>query len=317
MSIDTVADRATEQLSSCPLCGGASWKVLPLPGRWIGAEVFGDLQGRLGLVRCHSCQLVFANPRPTEGRLFTFYSGDTYSCHEATGSASAGAKADLLLERIATCLPPNTPRTLLDYGAGGGGFLSHARDRGWEVRGFEPGKRGREACQRAGLDVTDNLEELPSGEFGLITLHHVFEHLANPIEALDGIRRLLAEDGRLFIEVPNARSLRARLALPFLSRQFNIDERYRAYPIHLMYYSDRTLRGMLGKARWTVAGTFTLGMGMDEFILHSEPGSRQASCSNVARSVRPLPRRRLRHLLRDTFLRLGLGENLAALAYPG
>jgi SAM-dependent methyltransferase len=166
--------------------------------------------------------------------------------------------------------------------------------------------------------VTDNVEDLPSGEFGLITLHHVFEHLANPVEALDGIRRLLAKGGRLFIEVPNARSLRARLALPFLSRQFNVDERYRAYPIHLMlYYSDRTLRGMLGKARWMVAGTFTLGLGMDEFILHTEPDSRQTSGSTAARSVRPAPRRRLRHILRDTFLRLGLGENLAALAYPG
>jgi len=97
--------------------------------------------------------------------LSAFYSGDTYSGHEATGSASAGAKADFVLGRIAKYLPLDAPRTLLDYGAGGGGFLSHARNRSWKLRGCEPGKRGLEACRRAGLDVTDNLEELPPAEF--------------------------------------------------------------------------------------------------------------------------------------------------------
>jgi len=87
-------------------------------------------------MRCLGCGLVFINPRPSIERLTTFYSGDTYCCHSATGSASAGAKADYLLNRIAKNLPSGVARTLLDYGAGGGAFLLHARTHGWEVRGF-------------------------------------------------------------------------------------------------------------------------------------------------------------------------------------
>jgi SAM-dependent methyltransferase len=248
--------------------------------------------------------------------LSAFYSGDTYPCHDATGSASAGAKADFILERIAEYLPPEGPRTALDYGAGGGGFLSHIRNRGWKVRGFEPGKRGLESCRQAGLEVTDKLEDLSPGDFGLVTLHHVFEHLPNPTKVLDGVRRLLARDGRLYIEVPNARSLRARLAIPFLSRRFRIDERYRAYPIHLMYYSDRTLRAMLGKAGWTVEMTFTIGLGLGEFFIYPESTHKGTTRAGETGRVLPPPKRRLRYILRDAFLSLGIGENLAAIAYP-
>ena len=60
---------------------------------------------------------------------------------------------------------------------------------GWQVRWYEPGRRGLESCQKAGLEVTHKLEELSSGEYSLVTLHYVFEHLVNPIEVLEEIRR--------------------------------------------------------------------------------------------------------------------------------
>jgi|GEM_PF-2514477 len=314
-------DSAIECLRECPLCGNTSSTKLPVPGNWIGQEVFGDLQGKIGLVECRGCGLVFTNPRPSGEKLFEFYSGNTYSCHSASGSASAGVNADFILKRVGEYLPQNAPRTLLDYGAGGGGFLKCAQARGWQVRGFEPGKQGLISCRQAGLDVTDQLHELPSGAFGLVTLHHVFEHLHNPVEVLDGIRTLLAPQGRLFIEVPNGRSLRARLAFPFLSRCCSADERYRAYPIHLMYYSERTLRNMLEKAQWKVEKTFTIGLGLDEFFTECETSApsttpNQANRPGNAQQIATEPKRRWRHALRDAFLGCGFGENVAAIAYP-
>ena len=318
MMTDTIEAMSVERLDKCPLCDGPSWKTLPVPGRWIGLEVFEGTEGNIGLVRCRSCGLVFTNPRPSRERLSAFYSGDTYSSHEATGSPAVGSTADYLLQRIAKCLPHDTPRTMLDYGAGGGGFLSHAGNNGWSVRGFEPGRRGLESCRQAGLDVTDKLEDLPSGEFGLVTMLHVFEHLANPFEVLEGARRLLAKKGRLYIEVPNAKSLRARMAFPFLSRRFQVDERHRAFPIHLMYYSDRTLRRMLEKAGWTVEATFTHGIGLDEFFISPETsGNGPETTGNgieKSGSISRPPTRRIRHKLRDAFLSLGIGENVAVIA---
>lgn len=310
---------ACEMLACCPACERDSHAALPLPGHWIGGEWFAGLKDRLGLVRCRACGLVYANPRPSEHELGAYYAGDTYECHETAGSASAGAKADFLLDRIERRLPSEAPRKLLDYGAGGGGFLLHARSRGWDVNGFEPGRRGWEACRGLGLDVVADAEELPSGAFGLVTLHHVFEHLADPVGVLGEIRRLLAPGGRLFIEVPNAASLRARLSLPLFSRRFGFDERYRAFPIHLMYYKPATLRAMLAKAGWKVKAMFTAGLGVDEIFARSRPRTaskqRQAGQRGTSRPRKPA-RKRLRHIVRDCFLGMGFGENLAAVAAP-
>jgi len=294
------------------LCDHSDHTRLSTPGHWIGNEVFDSLRGTIGLVRCRGCSLVFTNPRPSPAALSAFYAGDTYECHDTATSRAANVKANFVLDRIEALLPSGSPRTLLDYGAGGGGFLLQVRARGWAGQAFEPGRRGLERCKRAGLQATSNLKELPSSAFGLITLHHVFEHLADPVGALHAVRRLIAPQGRVYIEVPNARSLRARLSLPMLSRTCGVDERYRAFPIHLMYYHVRTLRNMLLKGGWVVESTFTAGLGLDELSVKSAQPDRVAGLGQTHGRKRA----GLKRHLRDAFLRLGLGENLAVIAKP-
>lgn len=313
------------RLSSCPACAGASLTSLPTPGRWIGRGAFSDLAGILGLVKCRSCSLVFVNPRPSAERLARFYSGEVYDCHEPSESTTTDAKADYILGQIARYLPCDAPRRLLDYGAGGGGFLLQARERGWRVQGFEPGRRGLEFCTKERLNVTSDPEGIPPGKFGLVTLNHVLEHLEHPVEVLRGLRRVLNPAGRLYVEVPNAHSLRALLAHPRLTRRFGVDERYRAFPIHLMYYSARTLRRVVTAAGWEVESSATLGLGLDEFFVDaSAEASSDRACgdADAARThghpaaSAPDGSKRVRHLLRDAFLGLGAGENLAVIARP-
>lgn len=318
------ADAVT--LSACPVCAGERLDSVQTPGRWIGPEVFEPLRGRIGMMSCRDCGLDFVNPRPASERLGAFYDGSTYDCHETSGSSSAGDTAAFLLSRIEPWLPRAAPRSILDYGAGGGGFLLHMRERGWQARGFEPGRRGREACLAAGLDVTGNPDELPAGEFGLVTLHHVFEHLESPDEALSIVRRVLAPEGRLFIEVPNQDSLRARLALPSLSSRTRVDERYRAYPIHLAYYNASTLARVLANSGWTVETSFTVGMGLDEYLIAGETHAASTTAADAsatpavnapgAAAGAAVKQRRLRHRVRDAYLAMGLGENLAVIARP-
>jgi hypothetical protein len=169
----------------------------------------------------------------------------------------------------------------------------------------------------AGLNVTDNLDDLPRGHFGLITLHHVFEHLPEPTETLSQLRPLLAPNGALFIEVPNGRSLRARLSLPALSRTGWFEERHRAFPIHLAYYSPRTLQLTLESAGWRVVDLFTVGIGLDE-LRPDRPSQTQRTEPNRRQPPPATPKRkRVRHFVRDLFLRTGLGDNVAAVAVPG
>jgi SAM-dependent methyltransferase len=239
---------------------------LPTPGHWIGEHVFRRVGDDIGLVECRDCGLVFGNPRPCNDLLNEFYSGENYSCHAPNDHAGTGQKASFLLERIEQKVP--RPGRLLDFGAGGGWFLERARERGWDVIGFDVGQKSVLACRARGLHITQQLDTLPPHAFDVILLHHVLEHLTAPIETLIRLRQLLSARGRLFIEVPNARSLRARLSLSALSRYANVDERYRAFPIHLFYFGPRSLSIVLQRAQLCVESLETTGIGLDELIAH-------------------------------------------------
>src|SRR5439155_4856216 len=254
-----------ERISECPACGGNDFASLSVPGRWIGSQVFDSLRGTIGLMRCRTCGMRFTNPRPDLRALEAFYSGDNYSCHTASGASSGGKKAEFLLDQIELACGGKGPKTMLDYGCGGGAFLKRALRCGWDARGFELGRRGRDECLKAGLNVAATVAELPDHQFRVITLHHVFEHIHDYRTALTDIRRLLSPGGVLFIEVPNASSLRAKLSLRILSRRLRFDERYRAFPIHLAYFDKRSLGTLLRRHGWIIRRSFTSGLGVEEF----------------------------------------------------
>jgi SAM-dependent methyltransferase len=48
------------------------------------------------------------------------------------------------------------------------------------------------------------------GRFGLITFHHVFEHLENPLETLRHARQLLSPGGQILIRIPLSDSAAAQ-----------------------------------------------------------------------------------------------------------
>jgi SAM-dependent methyltransferase len=302
-------------LTHCPACDKSAFTPLPRPGHWIGGSLFEPLREKIGLNKCRACSLVFINPRPDQEALNSFYSGNTYDCHESAGSASAGAKAEFLLDKMQESASPEVPRTLLDFGCGGGGFLRHALARKWDARGFEPGRRGYLTCKEGGLDVVDQLSSLPSNYFGLVTMHHVFEHLEGHAGVLDAVRNLLVDGGQLFIEVPNADSLRAQLSLPILSQHMRFDERYRAYPIHLSYFNEKSLTLLMHNAGWQLDRVFTAGMGLEELITRDEtvrPSSTAKPSTNGSTSGSSPIRRAVKSLLYGA----GLGENLCIIARP-
>jgi SAM-dependent methyltransferase len=300
-----------ETLPACPLCGGKEFSRLTTPGHWIGEEVFGAWRGQLALVRCRSCDLRFTNPRPSQELLERFYQGATYCCHEPAPGADADTnKMKRLVTLLAEWAPRRQPIRLLDFGCGAGDFLAHAAGSGWDVTGYEPGRRGRENCRARGLNVVGRLEDLPPGRFDVVTLNHVFEHLADHRATLDGLRQLLAPEGCLYIQVPNARSLRARLSLPILSKRWGFDERYRAFPIHLTYFQAGTLRRLLEQSGYQVRRILTSGMGLEELLIRPDTGN---SAARPPASP-PMARRRLwRHFIKTLVYGAGLGEYLGVI----
>ena len=94
-------------------------------------------------------------------------------------------------------------KKVLDFGCGFGGFIKNISQVAESCVGVELGKIERKYLQEAGIECYKTIEEC-GGQFDVITLFHVFEHLANPREWLDKFSKHLCKGGYLVIEVPNA-----------------------------------------------------------------------------------------------------------------
>jgi len=108
---------------------------------------------------------------------------------------------------FAASIKGKSERRLLDVGCGYGIFLNLAKDQGWKVYGIE---LSEDACQFArknfGLNVfCGDLKEasFPKDHFDVVTLWNVLDHTTNPLEQLLEIKRILKDNGLLFIRLPN------------------------------------------------------------------------------------------------------------------
>jgi 2-polyprenyl-3-methyl-5-hydroxy-6-metoxy-1,4-benzoquinol methylase len=103
-------------------------------------------------------------------------------------------------------LLPN--RSILDFGCGEGGFLLKARELTTMAHGVESESRLFSHFQNLGLTVYQNLTEIPENVreegYDIITLFHVLEHLPDPKSILVELSKIIADVGKIIVEVPNA-----------------------------------------------------------------------------------------------------------------
>ena len=191
--------------TDCPLCGSDGFSEL---SRW-------DRRlKRLRHVRCLGCGLVRQNPLPSEASLAEYYATSYRRDYQGVSSGPSRRHrekslraARRRLERLAPLLSER--RRVLDFGCGSGEFVELCGERGLTATGFEPGVGyASHARDTRKLDVVrgDWRDVSLSGEFEVVTAFHVFEHLVDPLGALERITEWLAPDGLVFIETPNIRN---------------------------------------------------------------------------------------------------------------
>ena len=101
----------------------------------------------------------------------------------------------------------DAPKRVLDVGAGSGEFAYLMTQLGKTVTGIEPNAGYAAYCRDdLGLDIqTKHLDPalFDAGQFDLIRLNHVLEHLNDPVKYLGMIGSWLAPGGLFYVEVPN------------------------------------------------------------------------------------------------------------------
>jgi 2-polyprenyl-3-methyl-5-hydroxy-6-metoxy-1,4-benzoquinol methylase len=231
--------------TDCPLCGRDEAKLIaeaadPLPPRGSGY--------RFAVVRCGHCNLTYTNPRPSLETLAPFYPA-SYAPHALPRSKQSSRLPSVFWSRVfgrpcperRGALPWPRPGRLLDFGCGGGSYLSEMAGRGWRVTGLDVSPEVVQSIRKnLGFEaIVGSLPhaDLRPGSFEAITMWQSLEHVHRPLEVLRAAYELLVPGGKLIVAVPNYESFSAEC---FGENWYGLD-----LPRHLTHFTSRTLAEML------------------------------------------------------------------------
>jgi 2-polyprenyl-3-methyl-5-hydroxy-6-metoxy-1,4-benzoquinol methylase len=240
VALEAYAETATvgeiEEVVPCPLCQGRA--VQPL------FEPRGPRGWSYRVVRCPDCGFLYRNPGIRPERLGDLYGQGDYAGF-LSGRYARRRQEDykLALKAFGQLFADGSSRRLLDYGCGIGLFLDIARERGFHAVGVDLAPDAVQEARRRGhaawFGSPEDVPEIVTGGFDVITLWSVLAHIPRPVEDLTRLRKLLALDGVLLIYTVNANSL---LLKAYRSRWGGFTAN------HLIFSSPTTLPALVRKA---------------------------------------------------------------------
>ena len=198
------------------------------------------------VVICKNCGFTYSNPSPGPEELMKYYQMfSNYENPQRAGKESEQmvAKWKRTYDLIEKHFPTNYTGNVLEIGCATATGLSIFKSKGWNVLGIEPSAAAANiARQLYDIEVIVGLFDskllVDRGQFDIILLSHVLEHLLSPKMILSDIRNLLGKRGLVYIEVPN-------LLRPFVPMGYFTIE-------HLSYFTPATLSSLLELGGFTV-----------------------------------------------------------------
>lgn len=179
------------RVEKCLLCGSANRSVLYEKTR----------SGRI--VECRQCGLVYADPR--SGVQPDFFKKDILTDKVQEGDWTRRNVLNRL--ELIKAKAGHSAGKLLDVGCYAGFGLQAAQAVGWEAIGLEPDPAASEwGRKELGVEIhTSTLEEatFPENSFDLITYHHSWEHLDDPVGSLNRSLGWLKPNGVIYLETPD------------------------------------------------------------------------------------------------------------------
>ena len=236
------------------------------PDRHGGPDLGADAEGH-GVIDCAACGFAHLWPLPSASELDAYYVRAFYETHSPPDWADKEAaeqvywriEHDDRLDTFAALLGRPAGRRL-DVGSGGGWLLAHAAARGWDVLGIEPSEamwaRARERAPEL-LGTFPDVDLTAHAPFDAVHLKLVLEHVRDPAAVLSAVRRVLAPDGVVCVQVPNDFNPLQQAAAAALAKP----PWWIVHPVHVNYFDFGSLQRLLERAGFTPArceGTYPM-----------------------------------------------------------
>lgn len=203
--------------------------------------------GGLILQRCKNCSLIKLKLNENTEEFVQNAEGRFYG-EDATESITWWDKKfsmDTANGRMDTVTKYKQGGDMLEIGCGPGALLREAKKRGFNPVGVEYSpSMARYASSASGVKVYQgDIEQahFDNNAFDIVVMHHVIEHLANPLRTLECIRRISRPGSILHISAPNVDSWGS-----MFQTWHSYDES------HLFYFSPDTIKTLLERLGYKV-----------------------------------------------------------------
>ncbi len=243
-----------------------------------GTKHFGetiDSKNGFDVIECTTCGFKHVIPIPTPEELDKLYKEEFYSTEKPTYFKST--EEDLKWWELTYCnyyqlfdkYCTKKDRKLLEIGPGPGYFLKCGKELGWDVLGFEPSKQAYEYSKKLGVKVINKFFDKKSikeyGEFNVIYMSTVIEHLPNPISIIKTAKKILKSNGIICIISPNDYNPLQNI----LRNNLGYKPWWVAPPQHINYFDFKSIKNLLERFNFEIVES-TSTFPMEFFLLSGD-----------------------------------------------
>lgn len=246
-------------MNHCPICNSEMEYIFTTKDYLVSGEAF-------DIIECDSCFLRITNPFPNKQNIGSYYSSDDYISHNDNASGLLdyiyGVVRSYQLNKKKKLIENHCNKIngkILDIGCGTGEFLSIMKKSDWDVNGVDTSEKAREIVNnKLNIEVMDPDSWIRNDlQYDAITCWHSLEHVHEPWEYLNKIKKSLNPDGILIVALPNYHSTDAK----------KYQEFWAAYdtPRHLYHFTIKSINKILNPHKLTIRSVYR--MNFDPFYV--------------------------------------------------